>query len=268
LCLPQGHTRHTRKLAGVQRNHIHPQRPRLSPGHPGVLHAALLRRTGCGPLSISPRSRFVLRRTFCLYMFGHKPAIGAEVALHQGLRLVFKRVRQRIAAGVTYRKGFAFAFQDEIHTPGKAPDAAHGNGAANTHALRPLRTLQRLQFYNRVVVGLALAIAEPGQESQRRHDDPHPQTKFSLFFHDPCSLSIVLYHRQKCGLSPSSAAKYKVQNIAHGCTFVQVRPGLDSISRKRERLISSTEELQLKGFPPSETILHPTSTERTSWTIS
>jgi hypothetical protein len=43
--------------------------------------------------------------------------------------------------------------------------------------------VQGLQLCNSVVVRLALAIAQPSEETQRRYDDPDPNPEFCLFLH-------------------------------------------------------------------------------------
>src|SRR5690242_14961727 len=116
-------------------------------------------------------------------MLRGESAIGSEAAFHEGLSFVRKRVRQRVASRVTHRQCLAFAFQHKINAPRKVPDAAYRYRAAHADALRPLGAVQVLQFRDRVIVGLALAIPEPSEEPQRNNDNPDSNAKFCLLSH-------------------------------------------------------------------------------------
>src|SRR5439155_13172962 len=96
--------------------------PASPPDVPGLLHTTSLGRTGCGALLVSPRGRFIRGGSFRLYVLRDKSAVRAGTAFHKGLRLAHKRVRQRIAANVSNRKGLSFPIQHEINAPGKVTD--------------------------------------------------------------------------------------------------------------------------------------------------
>src|SRR6266566_5267791 len=114
--------------------------PASPPDVPGLLHTTSLGRTGCGALLVSPRGRFILGGAFRLYVLRDKSAVRAGTAFHKGLRLAHKRVRQRIAANVSNRKGLSFPIQHEINAPGKVTDTSLLHGTGDAHALRSRRT--------------------------------------------------------------------------------------------------------------------------------
>src|ERR1700722_3400661 len=132
---------------------------------------------------ISGRSRLVLRRAFRLHLLRCETSITLEAALNQRLRLINKRIRQRIASYVTHRKLLPFAIEHKIHTALRPVNASGLNGSANANPVRPGIALQRRQLGNRVVVRLALAIAQPRQKAHRRDDYADPDAEFGLFFH-------------------------------------------------------------------------------------
>ena len=110
-------------------------------------------------------------------MLGHKAAFIARAAFHQGLRIVFERVRQRISAHIADRKLLSFALQHKINAPAIAADASWLDCTAHANPVRAPRAVQRLQFGDGVVVGLALAITQPRQRSKRNNDYCNPDSK-------------------------------------------------------------------------------------------
>src|SRR5207253_6361252 len=154
--------------------------PASPPDVPGLLHTTSLGRTGCGALLVSPRGRFILGGAFRLYVLRDKSAVRAGTAFHKGLRLAHKRVRQRIAANVSNRKGLSFPIQHEINAPGKVTDTSLLHGTGDAHALRSRRSAQGLELGNRVVIGFALAVPEPSEKPQGYHDDSDTDAKLCL----------------------------------------------------------------------------------------
>ena len=87
-------------------------------------------------------------------------------ALHQSLRAILERVRQRIAADVADRQRLTLLFEDEIHAAIAMRNRAGSHVSGNAHALVKRGSLQRGKLRNRVVVGLALREADIGQHAQ------------------------------------------------------------------------------------------------------
>jgi hypothetical protein len=65
----------------------------------------------------------------------HKPAVLSKAALYEGLGLIGKRIRQRVAANVTNRERLPFSFQHKIHSAGKVMNTPGCDGTARAHAL-------------------------------------------------------------------------------------------------------------------------------------
>jgi hypothetical protein len=78
--------------------------------------------------------------------------------------------------------------QYKIHAAGKAVNASRLNRAAHAHAMAQRGALQSLQFRDGVIVGLALAVSQPGQTGERDNDDADADPKFRAFLHKYTSL--------------------------------------------------------------------------------
>ncbi len=126
---------------------------------------------------------FILGSAFCLDHLGDKASLRTGAALHEGLGLVNKSIRQRVRANVTDRERLPFALQHEINTAGEVTNTARCNRAADAHALAHHRALQGLEFGDGVVISFALSIAKPRQEAQCSYDDTDSYAKFCLFLH-------------------------------------------------------------------------------------
>jgi hypothetical protein len=116
-------------------------------------------------------------------MLGLEPAIGSEAAFHESLSFIRKGIRQRVASRVAHWQGLAFAFQNKINPPRRVSNAADCHRSAHTYALRPLGAVQGLQFGNGVIIRLAFAIPEPGEEPERHQDNPDSDSEFGLLLH-------------------------------------------------------------------------------------
>jgi len=116
-------------------------------------------------------------------MFCDERTVRTGTAFDQSLGLVDKGVRQRIRADIADRKALALLFEDEIHVTGGVPNASRGDGAGEPHAMVPRRAGQRLILRDRVIVGLAFAVAEPSQERQGDDDNANTDTEFSALLH-------------------------------------------------------------------------------------
>ena len=146
---------------------------------PGALHGAGLKGFCCG----AARCGLVLRSALRLYVLGHKAAVIAHPALDKSLRIIFEGIRQRISAHVADREPLPFALQHKINSPGIAMNASRLNGAAHTNPLSAAGAVQRLQFRDGVVVGLALAIAQPRQRRQRSDNHGYSNSKSCASLH-------------------------------------------------------------------------------------
>src|SRR5215472_1008794 len=116
-------------------------------------------------------------------MLGDKASVSARAPLDKSLRLVDKRVRKRIATNVGNREGLPLLFESEVHTAGRALDAAFHDRARQTHPVAPVRGVQGLIFRNGVIVGLALAIAQPGKKRQGHDYDTDADPELRPILH-------------------------------------------------------------------------------------
>src|SRR5215472_244313 len=177
------YTAHTKAKRSAKEPNTSTAIPPLPRSSPGLLHTASLGRTCCGALVVLSRGRFILRSAFRLHVLRHKSAVRAGAAFHKGLRLVRKRVRQRICANIGNRKGLSFPFQYEINAPRKVTDTPLLHGTGDAHPLCSRGSAQSLEFGNGVVIGLALAVPKPGEKPQCYHDDSDADAELCLFFH-------------------------------------------------------------------------------------
>src|SRR5260370_10588442 len=138
--------------------------PTISPASPqeipGALLAASLGRAGRGA-TVSSRRCFILGSAFRLNNLGDKSSLRTGAALHEGLGLVYKSIRQGVGANVADRQRLSSALQHKIGAAREAPHAPGRNGPADAHARAVRGAAQRLQFGDGVVISLALAIAKP-----------------------------------------------------------------------------------------------------------
>src|SRR5260370_25919530 len=116
-------------------------------------------------------------------MLGGKGSSRIGVSADDGLGLIHKSIRQRVAANVTDRECFPFPLQHEINVAAEVTNASGFDGAADAHALAFRGACQGLKFGDGVVVSLALAITQPRQKTQRSHNYTDSQAKFCLFLH-------------------------------------------------------------------------------------
>src|ERR1700682_4101533 len=63
-------------------------------------------------------------------------------------------------------------------------NAAFFDGAGNAHAAGTIRSVERLVFGDGVVIGLALAVTEPGQNREANQDYTNADAEFCATFHD------------------------------------------------------------------------------------
>src|SRR5258708_13080704 len=154
---------------------------------PGALHPAGLHTLGFGgagrSAAFSSRCSFILGSAFRLDDLGNKSSLRPGVALHQGLRFVDKRIRQRVGANVANGERLPLTLQHKINAARKVANASDRDGAPDAHALASCGAIQRLQLSDRVVVGLALSIAQPRQKTERGYDYANSHSKFRLFLH-------------------------------------------------------------------------------------
>src|SRR5262249_5130239 len=106
--------------------------------------------------------RLILGCTFRLHVLRNEPAVVTWTAFHQSLRFVHECVGQWIRADVAYRQLLALLFQNKFDAASGVANASRRHVASQTHTMRARGALQSLVFRNGVVVGLALAITEPG----------------------------------------------------------------------------------------------------------
>src|SRR5438876_10971475 len=79
-------------------------------------------------------------------------------------------------------------------------NAAGLHRAADAHPVRSGRSAQRLDLRNRMVIRLALAVAQPCQARHGHHDDSDSNPEFGLFFHRrhlPLLHKSESYHRPR-----------------------------------------------------------------------
>src|SRR6266403_78166 len=110
-------------------------------------------------------------------------------ANHDSVSGVNKRIRKWITADVTHGTRLPFPQQDEVNTAGKTADCARLNRAPETHAVRQVSTLQRLQFSDGVVVRLAFAITQPRKECHGQDNHTDSDAKLHLLLHRLTPLS-------------------------------------------------------------------------------
>src|SRR5258708_6949902 len=133
--------------------------------------------------AFSARRSFILGSAFRLDNFGDKASLRTGAALHKGLRFVYKCIRQRVSADVANGERLPFSLQHKINAALEVSNASRRHCAPDAHPLAQRRTLQSLQFCNRMVVSLAFSIAEPCQKTERRYDDKNSYAKLYLFLH-------------------------------------------------------------------------------------
>src|SRR5271156_5767126 len=85
----------------------------------------------------SRRHRLILGCTLRLYLLRNKAPVFRETSFHQRLRLIHKRIRQRIAADITHRQRLSLALQYKIHPPRHPVDAPRLNRAAYPQTVSP-----------------------------------------------------------------------------------------------------------------------------------
>ena len=122
------------------------------------------------------------------------------MALYQGLGLVYKSIRQWVAANVTDRKRLTFAFQHKINPAAEAVNASGCDGAADAHALTLRGARQRWKFGDGVIVRLAFSVPQPRQKSHRSYNDTDSHAKLYLLLHGstpatpPIQRTVRFYH--------------------------------------------------------------------------
>ena len=96
-------------------------------------------RTLVGGLSrwASRRRRLILGCTLRLNLLRHKTSVFRETSFHQCLRLVYERIRQRIATYVTHRQRLSFALQYKIHPPRHPVNAPRFDRTAYPQTVSP-----------------------------------------------------------------------------------------------------------------------------------
>ena len=124
--------------------------------------------------------RFVLRCAFGLDLFRNERAVGLYATLHERLRATFERVGQRVSAPIAYRQSLPLFLQHEIDAAITMFNRAAADIARNPHALMKFRSGQRRKFADRVVVGLALRVADVGECQKRRADNCRANQKLLL----------------------------------------------------------------------------------------
>ena len=133
-------------------------------------------------------------------MIRDKSTFGRRFALNQGLRFIHKCVRQGIAPHIAHRKRLAFAFQHKIYSSGHAVNTSRFDRSANPHMLSALGALQTIQLCQRMVISLALAVAEPRQARHRNHDDPNADSEFGALLHPNYSVKLWIFFMVSQGL--------------------------------------------------------------------
>lgn len=119
----------------------------------------------------SARRGLVFGGALGLNLLGGEMAVGHQAALDEGLGPVFKRIGQRIAANIGNGKLFALFDKYEIDAVGEVLNGAVLNIAGDAHALARSGGRKRRKLGDRVVIGLALCIADVGEQRQRDDDD-------------------------------------------------------------------------------------------------
>src|SRR5260370_11164658 len=104
----------------------------------------------------------------------------------------------------------------------KVANASDRDGAPDAHALVSCGAVQRLQLSDRVVVSLALSIAQPRQKTERGYDYADSHAKFRLFLHGstPAAGSI----RQPVDSSTLKKIVYQLEGLF--TLLPSARPGL------------------------------------------
>src|SRR5580658_1740960 len=129
------------------------------------------------------RIRLVLRRALRLHLVGDELPVGHQPAFHQGQRPVLECVWQRSATLVTHRHCLPLFFEDEIEMTRIVLDRAVPDVPRNAHALAKGGTLQRRDFRDRVVVGLALREPDVGERNQGKDDNRRADQEFRAGLH-------------------------------------------------------------------------------------
>lgn len=141
-----------------------------------------MRGRGGGGLVATGRG-LVLGCALGLHVFRNKFAVSGGASLDQGLGFIDERVWQWIAADVADRKSLALLFQDKVDAAGQMLNRTGLDRASQAHTMIARGTLEGLIFGDGVVVGLAFAVAEPGEEGERDYDDPDTDTEFGAILH-------------------------------------------------------------------------------------
>lgn len=127
--------------------------------------------------------RLILGRALGLDLLRHKTSILREASFYQRLGLVHKCVRQRITAHVTHSQRLTFSLQHEINPSRQPVNAPRFNRSTDAQTVGASSALQGRQLGNRVVIGLALAVAKPRQKGHRHNDDPDTNPEFYSSLH-------------------------------------------------------------------------------------
>ena len=86
--------------------------------------------------------------------------------LHEGLRIIYKGIGQRISANVTHGQRLPFSLQKKVDAARQPLDRARRDAAPDAHALAEGGPGQSRQLGDGVIVGLTLPRAEPTEPRQ------------------------------------------------------------------------------------------------------
>ena len=141
----------------------------------GITHA--LGRLARGRSLRSRLGRRILRSALCLQSLGMKHAIASEAAFRQRLRVVFKRIRRRLGAGVAHIQRTILLYQNKVHVRPAALNGSWLHIARDAQALAVCPIAHGLQLFDGDVVALAVLHAGVGEVPEHHQDGDGRRTK-------------------------------------------------------------------------------------------
>src|SRR5579864_3901878 len=143
--------------------------------------------TGANGRILGHRRRgFVLRRALGLDFGGVENAVGAQLAIRQGLRAVPESIRQRVNAVVHHRKTKLILRHDERHVAAVPHNGMRSDVPAHAQTIGLRGVPKLVQLGDGFIVCLGIADAADSQPGQRAQDRCDQKPEFHVVLHPAC----------------------------------------------------------------------------------